>query len=210
MDLEAVYVHFPKAAGTSLVQALKEHYGEAAVADYSAPPPMRDRHPPVLRTGTRAVYGHFHAERYSAQRPACRFTFLREPVDNLISIFYFWRTFPPSDYPAHQRFLFETPTIFQFAEYPEIRRLASSCYFGGVDLGRLDFVGFFERRTEDLRKLSSRLGFDLDPQLALNRTSEEFRVEREELKADTRAMASLRSRLADEVAFYQRALERWS
>jgi hypothetical protein len=211
MALEAVYVHFPKAAGTSLVQALKEHYGDESMADYSHPPvPGRDGHLPVLAPNTRAVYGHFHADRYSAYRSAFRFTFLREPVDNLISIFYFWRTFPPSNYPPHQRFLSEEPTIFEFAEYPEIRRLASSCYFGGVDISKLDFVGFFERRTDDLRKLSTQLGFSLRPEIVLNRTSNDFRIERAELAADTRAIASLRSRLAEDVAFYQRAYERWA
>jgi len=210
MALEAVYIHFPKAAGTSLAHALRQHYGCECVADYSDPPlPDRFGSPPVLDPKTRAVYGHFHADRYLAHVPAFRFTFLREPVDNLISIFYFWRTFPPSDYPPHQRFLAEQPTIFEFADYPEIRKLASSSYFGGVDIRHLDFVGFFERRTEDLRRLSRLLGFDLNVELALNKTCG-FSAERAELKADARAMASLRRQLADDVEFYQRALERWS
>ena len=56
------------------------------------------------RTGT---------SRYSS---AFRFTFLREPVDNLISIYYFWLTYPFDGYPAHRRFLDERPTIFEFAD----------------------------------------------------------------------------------------------
>ena len=211
MALELIYVHFPKAAGTSLAHALRIHYGDALVADFGHLPPSDwSRDPPDLADGVRAVHGHFHADRYAAYAGAFRFTFLREPVDNLISIFYFWRTFPPSGYPAHERFLSEQPTIFEFAEYPEIQRLASVCYFGGVDLDRLDFVGFFERRTEDLLTLSGRLGLDLDADLHVNRTGQEFDQARAELKADSRAMARLRDQLADDVAFYERAYERWA
>ena len=212
MALELVYIHFPKAAGTALVQSLRNHYGDGAMMpDYSHPPPeswVDD--PPVVGPGIRAVFGHFHADRYSAYPSAFRFTFLREPVDNLISIYFFWRTYPPSGYPAHERFLAEKPTIMDFAEYPEVRYLASSCYFSGFDMDRLDFVGFFERRAEDLSKLSMQLGFELNAQLAINRTSSEFASERANLKADARTMARLRERLTDDIRLYERAYERRS
>ena len=211
VSLELVYVHFPKAAGTALVQSLRNHYGESALMpDYSHSPPDSWSHdPPTLGPGVRAVFGHFHANRYAAYSSAFRFTFLREPVDNLISIYYFWRNYPPSGYPAHERFLAEQPTILEFAEYPVLRHLASSCYFGGVDIGDLDFVGFFERRKDDLRTLSNRLGFRLDPELTINRTSSEFDLERAQLREDTRTLRLLRERLADDVAFYERACDRW-
>jgi hypothetical protein len=178
--------------------------------DYGHLPPLDWSHePPCLATGTRAVCGHFHADRYAAHHDAFRFTFLREPVDNLISIFHFWRTFPPSGYPAHERFLSEQPTIFEFAEYPELQRLSSSCYFGGVDMTRFDFIGFFERRVDDLSKLSGKLGFDVSTDVYVNKTSHEFDRERAELKADSNALAKIRDRLADDVAFYERARELW-
>jgi hypothetical protein len=209
MSLEIVYVHFPKAAGTSLVHSLRSHYGESLVADNTHLPPYDWSHDPAhVAGGVRAVFGHFHADRYAMYREAFRFTFLREPVDNLISIFYFWRTFPPSGYAAHERFLSEKPTIFAFATYPEIQRLASQCYFGGVDMDGLDFVGFFEHRTGDMLRLSTRLGFHVSPDVVINRTSPEFADERADLKANDRAMAKLRDLLADDVAFYERAYER--
>ena len=210
MSLELIYVHFPKAAGTALVQSLRSHYGESALPDYSHSPPDSWSHdPPAPGPEVRAVFGHFHANRYAAYSEAFRFTILREPVDNLISIYYFWRNYPPSTYPAHERFLAEKPTILEFAEYPELRRLASSGYFGGVDIGDLDFVGFFERRKDDLSKLSALLGFKLDSELTINRTSSEFDLERARLKEDTRTRQLLRELLADDVSFYERACDRW-
>lgn len=212
MALELVYIHFPKAAGTSLIQSIRDHYGDdSAMGDYSHPPPASWAHdPPDLSTQVRAVFGHFHADRYATFTDAFRFTFLREPVDNLISIYYFWRGYPASGYAAHERFLSEKPTIQEFAEYPELRTLASSSYFGGVDLAQLDFVGFYERRRTDLARLSAQLGFRVDPDVAVNRTNDAFDRERAELRSDARLMSSLRDRLADDVQFYERAYRDWS
>jgi sulfotransferase famil protein len=211
MSLELVYVHFPKAAGTSLIQALRSHYGDALFADYMHHPPGDFSHDPgVVPEGVRAVCGHFHADRYAAYRSALRFTFLREPVDNLISIYYFWQKFPSIGYEAHDRFLAERPTIFALAEYPELRTLASQAYFGGVDLGTFDLVGFYERRAEGMAKLSALIGAPLDAGLHVNRTDDEFDQARAELKSDRAAMARLRDILSDDVAFYERAYERFS
>jgi hypothetical protein len=210
MSLELVYVHFPKAAGTSIVHGLRSHYGEALLADYTHPPPDDwSSDAAYLPDGVRAVCGHFHANRY-ANWPAARITFLREPVDNLISIYYFWRTFPPSGYAAHERFLAEQPSIFEFAKYPEMRTLASELYFGGVDLADFDFVGFYERRVDGLATLSRVLGLPLNANLYVNRTEETFDRERQELKADSAAMTRLRDILSEDIAFYERAFERFS
>lgn len=211
MSLELIYVHFPKAAGTSLINALRSHYGDALLADYTHLPPGDYSHEPAyLPEGTRAVCGHFHADRYAEHRTATRFTFLREPVDNLISIYYFWKKFPSIGYPAHDRFLAENPTVFELAEYPELRTLASRAYFGGVDLGDLDFVGFFERRAEGLASVSSLTDIPLSADLHVNRTDEEFDRAREELRADRAGMARLRDLLSEDVAFYERAFERFA
>ena len=211
MSLELVYIHFPKAAGTSLIRDLRAHYGDTLLADYTHLPPLNWSHDPAyVPDGVRAVCGHFHADRYVGHGCPLRFTFLREPVDNLISIYYFWRNFPPSGYPAHERFLRDNPTIFEFATYPELRYLASDAYFGGVDLTAVDFVGFYEQRSTGMQQLSAMLDLPLRPEVYVNRTSSAFDDERNELKSDSRAMARLREMLADDVAFYERAWERFS
>lgn len=212
MSLELVYVHFPKAAGTSLIRALDSHYGDALLKDYThSPTDDWTDDPAYVPEGTRAVCGHFHANRYSAYHSgALRFTFLREPVDNLVSIYYFWQRFPSTGDATHDRFLTERPTIFDFAAYPELQQLASRGYFGGVDLGELDFVGFFERRGEGLAKLSAMSGIPVDAGLHVNRTPHEFDHERQELWADRDAIGALRDALREDVAFYERARQRFA
>ena len=139
-----------------------------------------------------------------------RHLFLREPVDNLISIYYFWLVFPSIGNATHDRFLSERPTIFDFAKYPRLSHLLSETYFGNVDLRKFDFVGFYERRATDLSALSSELGIAFDGELHVNRTASEYDAERREILDSKPAVQKLKSILADDVVFYQKALEFWS
>jgi len=213
MSLEVVSVHLPKAAGSSLAAGLRAHFGAALILDYGHDPANPDHilsAAPTLPPGTRAVHGHFRGDRYVDYRAACRFTFLREPVSNLFSIYYFWRSYPAHGNATHDRFLAERPTIVDFARHCwPIRRLMSVSYFGGIDLGSFDFVGFYETRELDLARLSTRLGMPLASDLFVNRTSDADADERQASMEDATTLATLRSLLADDIAFYERARQRW-
>src|SRR5208283_2382267 len=122
----------------------------------------------VLPDDKFVVHGHFRAQRYLCDR-AYRLTFLRHPVSNLISIFFFWRLSPPF-IPLHARFLEERPSIVVFARYPAFRTLMSEAYFGGFDMRRFDFIGFHESRDVDMPKLATAIGLPLSADVALNIT----------------------------------------
>jgi hypothetical protein len=83
----------------------------------------------------------------------------------------------------------------------------SVSYFGGFDVNSLDFVGFHETRARDLARLSKMLNIDLPAETYENRTPHDD--ERTALADDGRTLAALRSLLADDVCFYERARERW-
>jgi hypothetical protein len=209
--MELVSIHFPKAAGTSFATSLKAHFGDALALDYNHDPVNPDHllsEQPLLSTGVRAVHGHFRGDRYNDHRDAFRLTFLREPIDNLISIYYFWRTQAPHGNATHSRFLLEQPSVTDFARYYwPIRRLMSMSYFGGLDLRLFDFVGFHDSRALDLARLSKRLGIPLSPDVYDNQTG--HTEERQMLLEDRATLDVLRSVLADDVAFYARARDHW-
>lgn len=211
--LEVVSVHFPKAAGTSLAKDLRAHFGEALALDYDHDPVNPDHRlsdAPMLPAGTRAVHGHFRGDRYRDCRPAFRLTFLREPVSNLVSIYYFWRSFPVHGNPTHDRFVAEQPSIIDFARYCwPIRRLMSMSYFGGIDMVCFDFIGFYETRERDVARLSTLLGAPFSSDLYVNRTNDAEGDDRQALMEDAATLATLRSLLADDVAFYEAARQRW-
>ena len=211
MNLELISVHFPKAAGSSLASALKAHFGDALALDYHHDPvnpdhPLSER--PALTQGSRAVHGHFRWDRYIEHRGAFRMTFLREPVANLVSIYSYWRSLPSQGSATHDRFLAEQPTILDFARsYWPLRRLMSVTYFGGMDIGSFDFVGFYETRVRDLDRLSKQLGLSLSSDIYVNQTAP--MPERQLLMQDSATVSTLRSLLRDDVAFFEKARERW-
>src|SRR5262245_8416038 len=213
MRLELVSVHFPKAAGTSLAKNLRAHFGEALALDYGHDPVNPDHRlseAPMLPAGTRAVHGHFRGDRYREFRGAFRITFLREPVSNLVSIYFFWRSFPAHGNATHDRFVAEQPSITDFARHcSPIRRLMSMSYFGGVDMGCFDLVGFYETWERDMARLSTLLGGSLSSDLYVNRTNYAEAGNRQALMEDAATLATLRSLLADDVAFYEAARQRW-
>jgi hypothetical protein len=131
-------------------------------------------------------------------------TFLRHPVDNLISIYYFWKALPEVGNPVHTRFLHEHPSILEFAMYSGIRTLMSETYFGGFDMSRFDFIGFYETRNADIPRLSEELGLPLSSAYYENRTVETG--ERHPLDADNSIRRRLNDLLAADVAFYERLL----
>jgi hypothetical protein len=88
------------------------------------------------------------------------------------------------------------------------RRDRSHCYFGVSGWSIWTSSASSSNRTEDMLRISTRLGFRVGPDVAVNRTSAEFGDERAALKANDRAMAKLRELLADDVAVYERAYKR--
>lgn len=128
-------------------------------------------------------------------------TFLRHPVDNLISIYFFWKNIPQPRHVLHGRFLRESPSIVEFAKYPAFTNLMSETYFGGFDMSRFAFIGFYENRGADLSRLAADLGLPLKADIYENRTVPS--VERRELEADLATRRKLTDLLAAEVTFYE-------
>jgi hypothetical protein len=196
-----VSIHFPKAGGTSLRTQLARLLGDQLSLDYNHDPlTPAGRDSSEFPAGKRVVHGHFRATRYSATA-AYFLTFLRDPVENLLSIYYFWRDFPMSDNPVHQRFLRERPSLIEFASYPGINRLMSQTYFGGFDMGRFDFIGFHDSRDHDLRVLGSELGLPIDPTIHENPTAAS--AERGQIENDRTTMLALHNLLRRDITFYE-------
>ena len=131
-----IMTHFPKSAGTALRIKLESEFREALVTDYAHDPlgPNCDDVLDFLPPGAIGVYGHFNPKVYSIS-PSFRATFLREPVSNIISIYYFWLSVPMHGNPVHDRFLIERPSLLEFSLYPKMQKLMSETYFGGIDMG---------------------------------------------------------------------------
>lgn len=150
--------------------------------------------------GKTLVMGHFRAQRYASAN-AFWMTFLRHPVDNLISIYFFWKVLPEA-HGLHARFLREQPSILGFATYPGFKALMSETYFGGFDMDRFNFIGFYENRDSDIPRLAKALNLPLVTSVHENKTSES--AERLEVESDVSIRRKLTDLLAADVTFYER------
>jgi hypothetical protein len=93
-----VFVHTQKTAGTSIINLLRTHYGYDNVishADYiEADPERMDR--------IKVISGHFgfaFADRWMSSRYS--FTFLRDPIERLLSLYSFCRSQQSDIYPIY-------------------------------------------------------------------------------------------------------------
>jgi hypothetical protein len=199
-----VSVHFPKAAGTSLRKQFEALFGDAAYMDYGHDPlTLPYAGAAAFPEGRRLVHGHFRADRYACP-DAYLMTFLREPVDNLISTYFYWRGFRKPGHDLHARFLRDRPSLVEFATYPGIQRLMSETYFGGFDMERFNFIGFHETRDRDMRALASILQLDLDASIQDNKTR--ATVGRLWTTMDRNTIDRLKHHLADDIDFYNRMM----
>jgi hypothetical protein len=216
--MKIISIHTPKAGGTTMLALWKQAYGEDRVLmDYENPPgnPSADfiidpiawaeQRPTNLPDRIHVVHGHFRPGKYDLLKDVFRLTMLRHPVDNLISIYCYWRKIPPQPNAVHQYFLANKLDVLGLARLPIIQNLYSDTYFGGWDMGRLDFIGRHETRSADLQYLSKILGIDLDSSLYLNATEPEgANNEKEAIFANSALLKQLHELLAKDISFYEK------
>lgn len=207
----AVGVHFPKAGGNSLISALRRKYGGGLYLDYETDPALPDSKRQLepadyVRTwsnvphGATCVFGHFHPAKYQ-KADAVRFTVLRDPVDTMLSIYYYWQSQPPGG-ALHRHVLAERMPLLRMARMPILRRLMSYTYFGDYDMKQFDFIGRFEARDRTNAKLCELLGLEPFDDVHANKTPDSF--ERSEVLDSAAYRGSLYELLEDDVRFYER------
>lgn len=84
MPPELIYVHVPKCAGNTMIHILQTMYGEEDVERgvWTLEQP--------IETDKRCIAAHFPSPKFDMQYPeAKKFTFLRDPVERLLSNYFF-------------------------------------------------------------------------------------------------------------------------
>lgn len=209
----AIGVHFPKAGGNSLLVALRRRYGETLLLDYADDPALPqaqvriDPYRYMMRRdeigdNVACVFGHFNPVKFSHLK-ALRFTVLREPVRNMISIYVYLKAVKPS--PAgllHQYIIREGLDVLETARLTPLRHLMSHTYFGAVDMRSFDYIGSHEHREATNARLCQMLGLEPFDEIRVNVTPES--EERYRLEDDPRIIAQLTDILSDDRKFYER------
>lgn len=162
-----ISVHLPKTAGTSFAEALQCHFGDQLVRDYGDfpinTPALRRNAGALLNSarnlladwnGVECIHGHFLPLKYrllARIRPVLFITWMRDPVERLISLYDFWqRSYDPATSPpVHRRVVQEQWSLERFCLSPEMRDTYSQ-FLWGFPLSRFDFIGIAEHYERDL------------------------------------------------------------
>lgn len=170
--MQLIFVHIPKAAGTSLKQAITAQIGETEVAfKYDRPmsDPVLTRRAKCLLASWRGlqlpqqvVFGHFLVGKFArltargfARRDGLRYaTFLRDPLQRAVSHYYFWQRTHIEGHKVWDRFTREQWSLEQFLLSPEHTNFQSQ-FLWGFALENFDFVGLAERYDESVTLLGA-------------------------------------------------------
>jgi hypothetical protein len=184
-DRKIISTHVPKTAGTSFRNMLYDAYGEENILSdydddpvnplsrYSIDPGYYHRNKIVTLGKYKAVHGHFAPSKYQYINNAVRIMFLRHPIDNIISIYYYWKNLSITDSPILNYVRDCNLSIIEFASLPRMRWLYTKTYFGDCDMSTFDFIGDYSRYDDDLDQLSELLGIQLNNSIFINRTGED-------------------------------------
>lgn len=169
-----VSVHMAKTAGTSFAVALREHFGDTLVEDYGMLPfnrPRGRREWEAIRAGfsrkqrlparIQAVHGHFLPIKYAIAgwgRDTRFVTWLRDPVERLVSQYHHWMRTPhgaTAAQPLRYRIVRENWSLERFCLGPEMRNIYRQ-YLWGFAPRRFAFIGITERYESDLANFANR------------------------------------------------------
>lgn len=210
--IELLSLHIPKTAGTSFYRTLQSVYGVRGVGRfelikekpfYNSEPFDRNR----VESDIRVIHGHFtpsSVERYLGGLDAPMITWVRNPVDRVLSNYFYLKKILSSIVNEEQNNLHILEklerTLLEFA-HAEINRDRMAKFTDGMALDDFFFVGIVEQYDRDLEYLARRLKWTNYSSSRDNAT----RLNKKEVSADIRReIENLNQR---DMALYESALE---
>lgn len=158
-DLELISIHIPKCGGTTFNDILNRIY--------------LDRYKHIIEVSqinnidknTRCIHGHyrFNPEWLKIYPNAKRCTWIRHPVDRLISHYYYWGNFifgPNAKYnPNLTKMKIKKYTLFEFAEQSYMKNRMFD-FIEDISLDDIDFIGDVANYRTDLMRLVKIMNWD--------------------------------------------------
>jgi hypothetical protein len=168
-----VAVHLPKTAGTTFRDALQRVYGDRLRLDYDDRPLAGSRwsrrataaRHALAHAGQRmqapCTCGHFMPVKYATRRQARFCTWLRDPVQRVLSRYHHYLRHG-QDETRHQRWgLVPGMDLEAFVRLPHYQDSYAE-YLWMFPLARFDFIGIVEDYDAELQRFASHFGIDAD------------------------------------------------
>ncbi|WP_110189500.1 sulfotransferase family 2 domain-containing protein [Pokkaliibacter plantistimulans] len=185
-----ISVHIPKTAGTSFGKSLEKNFGPNLIKDYGDFPiltPELERNRMALSNSiasseknfgdVKCIHGHFLAIKYlllSSARPVTYVTWMRNPVERVLSHYYFWKRYydPNTSRSFHKKMVEEDWSLERFCLGEEIRNLYSKFLYG-FPLEYFSFIGIVEHFQDDFDYFANEyLSCSLEPEILNTRPND--------------------------------------
>ena len=161
--------HIPKTAGTSLMTSLRNAFGDRVLDHNSMPDLIYNSSFAELATAYDVVHGHIDLERapHVAHAASFIFTFLRDPVERVISSYFYHTALDAPEHPLVRQIRDQKLTLEEFADLPSQQNLQYRM-IRPVGREKIDFYGFVETYEASVRGLASKLAVDLGEVITKN------------------------------------------
>ncbi len=196
-SLDLLSIHVPRSGTSAFKKLLQKLYGKSAIMyAYDEAKLEAIREGKKLAMNTRVLHGPFPASQaLKNQFPDAKLiTWLRDPVQRVISHYYYWKDIPPHGNPDHDLFLTRTYTIEEFVEEFSIHLQVMSL-FQSFEVSDFDFIGIAENYSSEIIGLAQLMQWKRYP---------DYRVHLNENKTLTHSTEmKLKELLKDEIAIYE-------
>ncbi|MDQ2067253.1 sulfotransferase family 2 domain-containing protein [Xinfangfangia sp. CPCC 101601] len=152
-------VHIPKTGGTTFQTVLGQEFGARLVLDYDLPREEVNR---LIGGGDAfCIHGHFRLEKYADVGDATYVTWMRDPIDRLISWYNFWSNYRFPDHMLWRHVHYGQMDFLTFAKLKFIQD-EQSRYFSGRSLDDFAFVGVTELFSEGMELFRDQFNISCD------------------------------------------------
>ncbi len=209
--MKLVSVHVPKSAGVSFQKHLTYLFGKRAIWDYNhtdRPDYTPEKPTPYilaqLRTNkTTVIHGHFFLSKYRHIPGLQRAMWFRDPVQRLLSHYYYWLKAPDMDHPncakLHERGL----SVINFAKLPELRNVFTRFLDGEHIVKEIDWIGLVEDYQASIHLFYAMYAIGRDPrELKAHENKNPGRGDRAEYELDTLSIEAIEKLNAKDMELY--------
>lgn len=213
-QIELISVHIPKSAGTSFRNILKDVYGETAVIRLDIDliyKKLKINELPFegfeLDKKIKVIHGHFSPallnERFKINEQVPLITWLRDPVERVISNYYYLEKRLKEELDEEGKGLNILSkmqrSLMEYAR-AELNQNRISKFLNGAKISDFTFVGIQEHYNEDLQAIADHFGWKNVKMLHYNQTGKSKRQVSDEDRAEIAALNPL------DMALYEEAM----
>lgn len=222
--LSLISIHVPKTAGTNFIETLKLIFDERIYMDYGTERDLTAARtcaswiaddPAAFRQKFDVIHGHFHYPKYAdvfGEIPVL--ATLRHPVSRVVSQYRHIALHGDRSVPRHRAIMRGDMDVVAFSRYRAIGN-AQALYLDGIGVDGLSHAIVQEHFRQTVERFCERVGFDpKDPRIQKlvaepinSRQSAAWTGKA--IPVDPASYAEIERNCREDMAVYQRALERF-